>query len=201
MNAEKLPVFPLSAHILPGGRMALRIFEPRYLRMVKHACATDTVFVICMHCNHVNIAQNQQILPIGTAVRVIDFNTLPDGLLGIKVAGEYCVEVDNVVTEFDGLQRADCKKYQVWNAQQLTQQIAPMDERLKEIFAQFTDLAQQYDELKFSDSNWVLFRWLELLPIDAKKKQHFLVQKDAKELLSYLFALHEVMVDKVPRVS
>ncbi|MCW8107421.1 LON peptidase substrate-binding domain-containing protein [Alteromonas ponticola] len=201
MNAEKLPIFPLSAHILPGGRMSLRIFEPRYLRMVKHACATNSLFVICMHKARVTPVENDQVLPLGTAVRVIDFNILPDGLLGIKVAGEYCVEIKNIVTEPDGLQCAECKKYQVWNSQQSTQQIAPMDECLKEIFAQFRDLARQYDELNYRDPTWVLFRWLELLPIDAEKKQHFLVQNDAKDLLSYLFALHDVLADKVTRVS
>ncbi|NMH58901.1 LON peptidase substrate-binding domain-containing protein [Alteromonas ponticola] len=201
MKAEKLPIFPLSAHILPGGRMSLRIFEPRYMRMVKHACATDSMFVICMHNARVSQAGDERVLPIGTAVRVVDFNTLPDGLLGIKVAGHYCVEVTDVVTESDGLQFANCEKVQIWHSQQPAQQIAPMDEYLKEVFAQFKDLAQQYDELKYHEANWVLFRWLELLPIDAEKKQQFLVQKDAKPLLSYLSALHAVMADEVTRVS
>lgn len=41
-----IPLFPLSAHLLPGGRMSLRIFEPRYTRMIKQACATDSGFVL-----------------------------------------------------------------------------------------------------------------------------------------------------------
>ncbi len=37
---ETVPVFPLSAALLlPGGRMPLNIFEPRYLEMVDHAIA------------------------------------------------------------------------------------------------------------------------------------------------------------------
>ena len=28
MSVERFPLFPLSAHLLPEGRMALRIFEP-----------------------------------------------------------------------------------------------------------------------------------------------------------------------------
>ena len=43
-----IPLFPLSAHLLPGGGMSLRIFEPRYTRMIKQACASDSGFGICM---------------------------------------------------------------------------------------------------------------------------------------------------------
>ena len=48
MSLERFPLFPLSAHLLPEGRMALRIFEPRYVRMVKQACAANSGFVMCM---------------------------------------------------------------------------------------------------------------------------------------------------------
>ena len=35
---EAVPVFPLSAALLlPGGRMPLNIFEPRYLQMIDEA--------------------------------------------------------------------------------------------------------------------------------------------------------------------
>ncbi|MGL4715609.1 MAG: LON peptidase substrate-binding domain-containing protein, partial [Aeromonas sp.] len=33
----QLALFPLSAHLLPGGIMPLRIFEPRYQRMIAEA--------------------------------------------------------------------------------------------------------------------------------------------------------------------
>ena len=36
MNTEELPLFPLSAVLLPGGRLPLQIFEPRYLDLVSH---------------------------------------------------------------------------------------------------------------------------------------------------------------------
>lgn len=39
---ETVPVFPLSAALLlPGGRMPLNVFEPRYLEMVDHVLAHD----------------------------------------------------------------------------------------------------------------------------------------------------------------
>ena len=36
---HSLPLFPLKAVLMPGGVMALRVFEPRYLRLVRRALA------------------------------------------------------------------------------------------------------------------------------------------------------------------
>lgn len=189
MQQEKLPLFPLSAHLLPGGRMSLRIFEPRYVRMVKQACAQNSGFVLCMLNAQGDKETNEHIYPIGTYAEVIDFDMLDDGLLGIKVAGQYAVEVKNISTEPDGLRVGSCERIQPWCCDITSEQIAPMDERLKEIFERYADLGAMYDKPNFDDPIWVIHRWLELLPVDAKQKQHFLVQKDCKKLLNYLSAL------------
>jgi len=36
-----LPVFPLGSVLYPGGLLPLRIFEPRYLAMVRECCASS----------------------------------------------------------------------------------------------------------------------------------------------------------------
>ena len=42
-----LPLFPLNTVVFPGGRLPLRIFEQRYLEMIKQAIANDTPFGVC----------------------------------------------------------------------------------------------------------------------------------------------------------
>jgi hypothetical protein len=42
-----LPLFPLNTVVFPGGRLPLRVFEQRYLDMVKQAIADNTPFGIC----------------------------------------------------------------------------------------------------------------------------------------------------------
>lgn len=189
MKPELLPLFPLSAHLLPGGRMALRIFEPRYVRMVKEACANNTGIVMCMLDVAGDKSTNQHIFSIGTYAEIIDFDLLDDGLLGIKVAGLYCVEVSDIQTEEDGLRLGRCTPVSNWDCDITPQQIAPMNERLKEIFERYQELQTLYEKPAFENPVWVMLRWLELLPVDAKQKQHFLRQKDSKKLLNYLSAL------------
>jgi len=42
-----LPLFPLNTVVFPGGRLPLRIFEQRYLDLIKRAIADDAPFGIC----------------------------------------------------------------------------------------------------------------------------------------------------------
>lgn len=189
MELQTLPLFPLSATLLPQGRMALRIFEPRYIRMVKEVCGNSGKFVVCMLNQAGDKSANTHVFPIGTVASVIDFDMLEDGLLGIKVAGEYCVEVTEMSTEPDGLRVGRCHALPEWKCDITPQQITPMDERLREIFERYTELGQMYSKPEFDNPLWVMYRWLELLPVDAKQKQYFLAQQDCHKLQNYLSAL------------
>ncbi|MDO6566153.1 LON peptidase substrate-binding domain-containing protein [Alteromonas sp. 1_MG-2023] len=189
MSNTPIPLFPLSAHLLPEGRMALRIFEPRYMRMVKQACAENKGFVMCMLNASGDKSVNEHIYPIGTYAKVVDFDLLDDGLLGIKVAGLHLVEVTDVAVESDGLRTGQCHTVAPWNCEISPQQLAPIDDRLKEIFENYTEIASLYEETRFDDPLWVLRRWLELLPVDGGQKQQFLTEGGGKKLLNYLCAL------------
>ena len=69
---KQLYLFPLSAHVLPGGKLFLRIFEPRYVRMVKDCCQQGSGFGVCMLSGRDNSASSQKILPVGTHVEIVD---------------------------------------------------------------------------------------------------------------------------------
>nr|WP_297349673.1 LON peptidase substrate-binding domain-containing protein [uncultured Glaciecola sp.] len=187
----KCPLFPLSAHILPEGRMALRIFEPRYTRMIKEACEKDAGFVICMLDSKGIKEQNTHIFPTGTYCKVIDFDVLDDGLLGVTVEGINCVTVSNIETEDDGLRVADCENVDVWSCDIDIQELSPMNERLAEIFDTYDEIRALYETIKLDEPLWVINRWLELLPVGAEQKQHFLAQKDCKKIVAYLSGLIE----------
>ncbi|GAA1095028.1 LON peptidase substrate-binding domain-containing protein [Tsukamurella spumae] len=44
----ELPMFPLGAVLLPGEELPLRVFEPRYRRMIEHCLATDGRFGVVL---------------------------------------------------------------------------------------------------------------------------------------------------------
>ena len=185
------PLFPLSSHVLPEGRMALRIFEPRYVRMIKEVCASDGGFVVCMINHAGDKSNNTHIFPLGTFCKVIDFDVLEDGLLGVTIEGQYCVSIKDIDTEFDGLRVARCEKSSMWRCESDIDALSPMNERLKEVFDKYPEVSSLYDTVKFDDPIWVVNRWLELLPVGAEQKQHFMAQQDCDKVVKYLAQLIE----------
>ncbi|MGS0730761.1 LON peptidase substrate-binding domain-containing protein, partial [Shewanella sp. 0m-11] len=96
----KLPLFPLQICILPGGFTQLRIFEPRYLRLVKESLLDNSGFGACM----LDI-DNKTLLPLGTLCKIVDFETLEGGLLGVTIKGIKRFELGTYVIEADGLKK------------------------------------------------------------------------------------------------
>ncbi len=188
----RLPLFPLSSHLLPEGRLALRIFEPRYTRMVKEACREQTGFVICMLNPDGDKMQNTHIYSKGTYCEVIDFDVLKDGLLGITVEGKNCVEISQITTEHDGLRMADCEFISLWSDRVDDVDFERISMRLQEVFDKYSDVDSLYENVhKFSDYEWVINRWIELLPLAAEQKQHFIKLGSSEKVAQYLNQLIE----------
>jgi Lon protease-like protein len=87
----ELPLFPLSAVLLPGGRMPLQIFEQRYLDLVRESMRNDSPFGMIWIRRGSEVARRGRAAPelgdYGTCARIVDWDQLPNGLLGITIAG------------------------------------------------------------------------------------------------------------------
>ena len=85
------PLFPLPLVAFPGCRLPLQIFEPRYLDLVKTTLASDSTFgVVTVVPRTPNMgSEDAAIEAIGTAVKIVDFNEQPNGLLGIVCEGQH----------------------------------------------------------------------------------------------------------------
>lgn len=186
----RIPLFPLSAHLLPGGKMSLRIFEPRYVRMVKESLKAQQGFGICMLNSKGDKDSNQHIFPVGTYAKVVDFDMLDDGLLGITVEGEFLFSIDDIETEKDGLRVGSVHRIEAWHAENFQDsKDTALQERLVQIIASYPELHALYAEPPVYDMSWVVYRWLELLPIKAADKQQLLEQGDPNVVVDYLSAL------------
>lgn len=96
MKPINLPIFPLKLVVLPGTIQGLQIFEPRYLNMVKNCMSDASNFVISYKSDKTDDF-DFGIENVGTSVQIIDFNNLPNGLLGITVKAESKVSLNNIV--------------------------------------------------------------------------------------------------------
>lgn len=92
-----LPLFPLQIVLFPGGRHDLQIFERRYIDMVTESLRQGTPFGICSLQAGGEAREpgtRQSVNRIGTLARIIDWNQLDNGLLGITIEGTAKFKVD-----------------------------------------------------------------------------------------------------------
>jgi len=104
-----LPLFPLSATLLPYGRMPLQIFEQRYLELVKTSMRSGQGFGIIHIERGSEVAPSglPTLAPLGCVATIVDWDQLENGLLGITVQGGQRFRPYNVWREDDGLIRAE----------------------------------------------------------------------------------------------
>lgn len=187
----EIALFPLTSHVLPGGRLQLRIFEQRYIRMIKESLAEQKGFGVCMLNPKGHEDGNSHILPIGTLVNVVDFESLPDGMLGITVAGEQLFEIDSIAAEKDGLRVGQVVLREEWCPSSLSDEDILLRQRLQEVFEAYPELSQLYPEKRFDDEPWICQRWLEILPLEPQKKQELLAQQHTQPVKDFIRQLVE----------
>jgi Lon protease-like protein len=84
-----LPVFPLpGALLLPGGRLPLNIFEPRYLAMTRDVLAGDRLIgMVQPRDDGVDEPGSAELYYTGCAGRIVSFSETDDGRYLITLAG------------------------------------------------------------------------------------------------------------------
>jgi Lon protease-like protein len=104
---SELPLFPLSGVLLPFGRLPLKIFEPRYLQLVRDCVKSNSPFGVVWIRRGAEIVQRGRAAPelgdYGTCARIVDWDQLPNGLLGITIAGGERFELFETQTRSNGL--------------------------------------------------------------------------------------------------
>jgi Lon protease-like protein len=85
----EIPVFPLpGAMLLPGGRLPLTIFEPRYLAMVEDALAAGRMFgMIQPDSRKPEDAKGPGLFGVGCLGRITSFMETEDGRIIISLLG------------------------------------------------------------------------------------------------------------------
>lgn len=162
---KQLALFALNSFILPEGRMRLRVFEPRYQRLVSEASAGKRDFAIALVNPLVGKTHAERILPLATQVTIDDFEQLPDGLLGITISGVQKVQIQQRWQEADGLMVADTEALPHWPAQPLSTEYRALGIYLQQLLEQYPELSSLYPVPRCQDATWLASRFLELLPL------------------------------------
>jgi len=186
MNTYSLPLFPLNSVICPGGLMPLRIFEARYLDMVKSCLRNQTSFAIVavMPEAEAKLEGNFPFASVGTLLDITNADVTTVGLMMIHCVGQHRVKVHAFTQQPDGLL--------IGEVSDIANDIAsPIPEDLNIVSASLQRLLESLpsqgvlpadipiiEPYQFNDASWVANRWVELLDLPLLQKQR-LMQLDS----------------------
>jgi uncharacterized protein len=164
----EIPLFPLPWIVFPGRRLALKIFESRYLDMVKRCLRDDAGFGIVLIEEGDEVLRNaDQQLPAvfhcGTYAKIVDFDQNPDGTLAILVVGQVKFVIRDQYESADRLMMAEVDF-------QASEEEVPIPEEkqhlvsLLKLLIEHDDVAGRDLGVNFDGARDVSARLTELLP-------------------------------------
>lgn len=185
---KQLALFPLNSFILPEGRMRLRVFEPRYIRLVSEATSGKRDFAVAQINPYVSQTHPDRILSLATQVKIDDFEQQPDGLLGITITGVEKVKITERWQEPDNLHIATVASQSPWPDTPLSTEYKPLIKQLDKLFQQYPTLKQLYPKLDYQNAAWLASRYLEIIPMQPALKQQLALQDSPTPCLDSLQA-------------
>jgi len=175
--ARTLPLFPLNTVLFPGGPLPLRIFETRYIDMVRRCMREESGFgVVCIMAG-AEAGGAVDFAEVGTEARVVDFTRLQDGLLGITCVGHGRFRVIGAWREADGLNVGRVADLPAEPSVPLPARFSFLADVLQGVLPELGELYAGVGR-RFTEAAWVGHRLAELLPLPTGDRQALLEMDD-----------------------
>ena len=182
----ELPLFPLSAALFPGGRLQLRIFEPRYLDMVRECTRDGSGFGVCLILEGREVGEPATPSAVGTIAHITDFDTGADGLLGIVAEAGERFRVLRTRARTDGLLRGEVQCWPPEPTQPVPVEFALLQVILERLIETMAPHWRHVPRSRYDDASWLGFRLADLLPLERDEQQHLLELTDPLQRLADL---------------
>jgi Lon protease-like protein len=191
---ETIPLFPFNTVLFPGGPLKLRIFEPRYVDMISRCMRESSSFGVAMIVEGMEAGGPATTASIGTSARIVDFEKLPDGLLGITAVGDKRFRLKSVHREHDGLNVAEVEWLAAEPSLAVPDECAPFVLLLQQALPELAPL-YDFSPVSYDDAAWVSARLVEILPLSPAEKQRCLEMQDPLARLEHLRSRVQIRAD------
>lgn len=184
---QDIPLFPLATVLFPGGRLPLQIFEPRYLDLVRRCMKAGGGFGVVLirdgrETRRPDDAGPPALFDVGTYARIVDFNPLANGRLGITCQGDGKFRVQRVWETPDHLAMAAVRFLPDEPVAAVPEEFEGLVKTLRMLLDH--PLVERLGvEADFGDARAVGWRLAELLPLEAETKQGLLQMQLPRERL------------------
>tara|TARA_A100001015_G_scaffold318215_1_gene437388 strand:+ start:9586 stop:10161 length:576 start_codon:yes stop_codon:yes gene_type:complete len=184
--------------LFPDGVLSLRIFEVRYLKMVKSLMREDSTFGVLMLEDGQEVLQpdkREKLRRVGTLAKITEVNTLQPALLLIRCKGVKRFRLNNEEKGRYGLWSGEIEMVEADPSLAIPQKYEVVVNTLGKLIA---DMQKKInDELsmpiappfRLDECGWVANRWSEILPLSPKVKQDLLEEMNPSARLDRVFSL------------
>ena len=189
-------VFPLSTVLFPGGVLPLRIFEARYMDMVRDCMQREQPFGVCLITRGGEVGEAAEHEALGCLASIRNWDMQQLGLLEILTVGTQRFRILDRRVAPNGLIRATLETIADDAHQPLPQELAMCATLLERIVQDLEQrepdpakrmIAQPY---AFESAAWVANRLAEFLPIAAPVKHKLMALEDP---VARLALVHRVL--------
>ena len=189
-DLRNIPLFPLRAVLFDGGRLPLRIFEPRYMDMIGSCMRKGTPFgvVLIRQGRDARLSaddEQPEIFDVGTEATIIDFNQLEAGMLGVLARGGRKFRVHETWELKNHLLMGRVERLPEEPSGMTTVEHGPLLDLLRQLLKH--PMIEKLElEIDFEDARDLGWRLAELLPIEPEVKQGLLELERPEERLTAL---------------
>lgn len=199
-TANWIPLFPLGTTLFPGGVIALKIFEARYLDMMKRCLRENTPFGVVSILDSKLIDSDASALAsfsnIGTLAKLEEFDAVQPALYMTKSYGTQRFKLISVKQEADGLWMGEVELIDPDPEMRLPKEHEKVAALLTEIISVIKSEDLLGDDAfkmpaNLDDCGWVANRLAELLPLPPAQKNHLLAQSNPRIRLDLISEIIE----------
>lgn len=196
---REIPLFPLGTVLFPDGVIALKIFEARYLDMIKQCLREKTEFGVLSVIKNSDLSEEDVSLSfsnIGTLAQIEDFDPIQPALYMTKSFGTQRFKLISSKQEVNGLWIGQVELLANDPLTPIPQEHQKVVKLLDEIISvikseNLLDDAPFKKPYKVDDCGWVSNRLAELLPLSLAQKNHLLAQTNPRIRLDLITEIIE----------
>ena len=185
-DTQTLPLFPLHGVLLPGAALGLRVFEPRYMDLVRECGRHGGTFGICLILDGEEVGAPATPAAWGVEALIEDFDVGADGVLLLRLRGGRRFHVERTRVRDNGLLVADVG----WREPDGDDELRPEHALLGTVLEHMLERAGQDDvrvpACRFDEAGWVGWRLADLLPLGASQRLALLQEDDVHARLDRL---------------
>lgn len=182
MTPYPLPLFPLNLVMFPEGLLPLRIFEMRYLDMVRGCMRNQSSFgvVAVIADAYSELKTDLPFAQVGTSFKIIDADVTEPGLMNIRCLGQKRFHIRSATQQDDGLWLGKVEDIENETAMPIPDDLKMTQDYMQQLIKSLSeqDMAKEYlpfiKPFKIDDCAWVANRWCEILSIPLIQKQRLL---------------------------